>query len=340
VTVPWGRRAVSGAQERYDRQVRIFGAQAQRRLGGLTAAVVGVGGAGSLMVQGLAHLGVGRLLLVDPDVVETSNLARLVGAHPRDARRARPKVAVARRTARAIRPGLPVTAIRGSILDPAIWGTLRHADVLVGAVDGHAARWALNRLAVQYAVLYLDLAADLTRCRPSANQDQDAPSPQRDLPVDGPGVVAAGGRVAIVRPGGPCLLCQDGYDPVLAAREQDPALRSARLASGYDAAMPGEPAGAALFLNQAVTAQALAELLNLLSPWRGTADQILVDLTAPATSSLHADTNPACPVCGDQAALRGTGDLAGPPPTRPARPPAKDTPRAPRLAPPSNPTRI
>ncbi|MBL7487428.1 ThiF family adenylyltransferase [Frankia sp. AgW1.1] len=90
----------------------MFGPESQRRLDELTVAVVGVGGAGSLIVQGLAHVGVGRLVLVDPDVVDETSLARLVGARPQDARRGTAKVDVARRTARAVNPGLKVRTIR------------------------------------------------------------------------------------------------------------------------------------------------------------------------------------------------------------------------------------
>lgn len=50
----------------------------QSRLTGACVVVVGVGGAGSWVVQSLAAAGVGRLVLIDPDVVELSNLNRQV----------------------------------------------------------------------------------------------------------------------------------------------------------------------------------------------------------------------------------------------------------------------
>ncbi len=121
--------------DRYDRQIRAFGSDTQRQLGRLTVGVVGLGGAGSLVVQGLAHLGIGGLLLVDPDHVETSNLARLVGATPADTQQATPKVDVASRLARAIDPGLPVTAIRGSVLDPSVWRALSRTDIRPGVTS-------------------------------------------------------------------------------------------------------------------------------------------------------------------------------------------------------------
>jgi molybdopterin-synthase adenylyltransferase len=45
-------------------------------------------------VQQLAHLGVRRFLLIDPDIVDKTNLNRMVGATLGDGR---PKVLVARR---------------------------------------------------------------------------------------------------------------------------------------------------------------------------------------------------------------------------------------------------
>ena len=51
-------------------------AAVQDRLGGSTVALLGVGGLGSVVATQLAMAGVGRLILVDPDVVELSNLTR------------------------------------------------------------------------------------------------------------------------------------------------------------------------------------------------------------------------------------------------------------------------
>ena len=44
------------------------------------AALVGLGGGGSQVAQQLAHIGLGNFLLIDPDIVEDTNLTRLAGA--------------------------------------------------------------------------------------------------------------------------------------------------------------------------------------------------------------------------------------------------------------------
>jgi ThiF family protein len=61
-----------------DRHARAFGAATTRLLRRLTVAVVGVSGTGSPLIEMLFRLGVGRLLLIDPDFVNEENLNRIV----------------------------------------------------------------------------------------------------------------------------------------------------------------------------------------------------------------------------------------------------------------------
>jgi molybdopterin-synthase adenylyltransferase len=70
--------------DEYDRQVRAFGAGGQQQLQELHVAIIGLGGTGSIVAQQLAHLGVARFTLVDPDTVEPTNLNRLANASSRD----------------------------------------------------------------------------------------------------------------------------------------------------------------------------------------------------------------------------------------------------------------
>jgi molybdopterin/thiamine biosynthesis adenylyltransferase len=304
-----GRAA--GTNARHDRQVRAFGNHGQERLRQLTVAVIGAGGAGSLLVQGLAHLGVGRMLVVDPDRVETSNLNRLVGARPADADKARLKVMTASRMARSIDPDLQVAPLASSVLNPLTWQALRCADVLLGAVDSDAARWALNLLAVQYAKLYLDVGVQI-RASPEG--------------------LEVAGHLAAVRPGGPCLRCLHGYDPRQAAAELQPQLHATKRASGYLTGVADQPAPSVIFLNQAAVALALAELVNWVHPWKAPATYLLVDLARPQLTRLEADSDPTCPICGPDGP-RCLGDLADIP--FPATQPGTPTPPPPTSPPPA-----
>ena len=69
----------------YDRQSRIFGDHGQAILRSLKVGIIGAGGVGSVLVELLARLGVGHLVVADPDRVDISNLPRLLGATGWDA---------------------------------------------------------------------------------------------------------------------------------------------------------------------------------------------------------------------------------------------------------------
>mgnify|MGYP006226778637 CR=1 FL=1 len=65
-------------EDRYDRQRFLLGAEGMSRLRDTHVALYGLGGSGASIALQLAYLGVGRLTIVDPDTVESSNLNRQV----------------------------------------------------------------------------------------------------------------------------------------------------------------------------------------------------------------------------------------------------------------------
>lgn len=108
---------------RYDRQLVYFrdvrpgrGAELQRRLRAATVTIVGVGGLGTWAAAGLASAGVGRLVLVDDDVVDLSNLNRQVLYRRSDV--GRPKAEVACEALAAFNPGLALRAVVARVDGP------------------------------------------------------------------------------------------------------------------------------------------------------------------------------------------------------------------------------
>jgi len=93
---------------RLDRQ-SFLGPHSDNVLAHLTVGLVGLGGGGSHVAQQLAHMGVGKFVLVDPDIVEHTNLSRLVGGTADDAEQKRLKVDVAARTIRGVNPNVEPT---------------------------------------------------------------------------------------------------------------------------------------------------------------------------------------------------------------------------------------
>ena len=104
--------------------------------------VIGAGALGNEVIKNLSLLGVGRLVVVDMDRIEESNLCRSVLFRESDAGEAKAEIAV--RAARNIYPRLQTTAIVGNVLADVGLGVFRWSDVVVGAVDNREARLFIN----------------------------------------------------------------------------------------------------------------------------------------------------------------------------------------------------
>jgi len=101
---------------RYSRSVLFpgIGEEGQKRIEAFSIVFVGVGAIGAAAAEAAARAGVGRVTIVDRDVVEESNLARQFLFDARDAARVAPKAEAAAERLRAIRPGL---AVRSAVAD-------------------------------------------------------------------------------------------------------------------------------------------------------------------------------------------------------------------------------
>lgn len=164
----------------HDRQALLLGEAGQATLRTLTIGVIGAGGVGSIVIELLARLGVGCIIVADPDRVEPSNLSRLIGARSSDAamllhgsgrpawlealgrRLARPKVALAARNARRAHPSGSLIPILGDVTDPRVARTFTTCDYLFLAADSMQARLIFNALVHQYLIPGVQMGAKAT----------------------------------------------------------------------------------------------------------------------------------------------------------------------------------
>ena len=144
----------------------MFGNAGQAVLGGSKVAVVGLGGVGSLVAEYLARLGVGHLVLVDLDVIEDTNLSRVVGATPTDVETGQFKTQIAVRHVREARPGIRLEAIRGDVANDAVAKKLRDCDFIFLAADSMRGRLVVNALVHQYLIPAVQMGAKI---RPGAD---------------------------------------------------------------------------------------------------------------------------------------------------------------------------
>jgi tRNA A37 threonylcarbamoyladenosine dehydratase len=97
-------------EQRFGGVGRLVGRSGLERLRAAHVAVIGVGGVGSWVVEGLARSGIGELTLVDLDDVCVTNVNRQLPAL--DGQLGRPKVAVLAERVRLINPACKVTAVQ------------------------------------------------------------------------------------------------------------------------------------------------------------------------------------------------------------------------------------
>jgi molybdopterin-synthase adenylyltransferase len=275
--------------EIYDRQVRVFGPAGQQKLKKSSAGVVGCGGIGSLICEGLARLGVGTLVLVDPDIVEPSNLNRLGGSTPIDALRENPKVMMLRRHLHRINPGCKVIPLRASIMDnPEVLDVLKSVDVILGCTDNQSSRDTLNQFSSKHLIPYFDTGTGIQA--------------DKDLKID-----HAGGQVRIVIPGKGCLHCINGIDMDIVQQETLPkAERQAAVQRGYIAGVD-ERAPAVLSLNGVIAHLAVTEYMAYITGFRPLKRFIFYDFMNATVRSGNFPRNEGCYTCSPFGLL-GTGD--------------------------------
>ncbi|HTF87194.1 MAG TPA: ThiF family adenylyltransferase [Planctomycetota bacterium] len=142
---------------RFDRQMRFaaLGEAGQARLEAASVLVVGCGALGGSLAQTMARAGLGRLVIVDRDLVELSNLPRQVLFDERHVAEATPKAFAARESLE--RAGGP-TRIEAHArhLDAALLEELGEGvDLVLDGTDNLSTRYLLNDFAVSRGIAWV-----------------------------------------------------------------------------------------------------------------------------------------------------------------------------------------
>jgi hypothetical protein len=235
---------------RYQRQELIIGTDGQETLARSTIAVVGLGGGGSHVVQQLAHLGIGTLILIDHDHAAPHNQHRLIGMTRLDGLLRRRKTSIQRRQVRRINHDTRVTLINERVPEPATIEAIKQSDLIIGCVDNLDARADLQHLASRYLIPYVDIGLKARPVTPSS-ADQAR--------------VAIGGNVNTYRPGDPCLWCTDFLSDEKLAEDRG---HPDRAYATHPDGRPGE--AQVVSMNGLLASQAVNEALQLLTGFAGT----------------------------------------------------------------------
>lgn len=268
-----------------DRQVRAFGPDVLATLRQLRVGVVGAGGTGSAIIEQLLRIGVGRLLAIDHDRFEVTDVNRGYGTRLADEGLA--KVEISKRTVQL--SGLPteIEAVRGSILHASTARRLRMCDVVFGCTDQELPRLILGRLSVRYLIPVLDMGVLI-------DSDQGL-------------LRGIHGRITRLAPGTACLLCRQRISPTRLRAESLPPEERRRLAAEGYAPELDTPEPAVIAFTTAVASYAVGEFLHMLTGFMGerATSEIILRFDPP---QVHGNAEPPEPDCECGEGMWGRGD--------------------------------
>ncbi|NOX26417.1 MAG: HesA/MoeB/ThiF family protein [Deltaproteobacteria bacterium] len=130
--------------ERYSRHILLqdVGVEGQEKLLDASVLIVGAGGLGCPVAMYLAAAGVGRIGIVDGDIVDLSNLQRQIAHFTKDVDV--PKVESAREKMLAINPDLDIRTYQLNLMADNIQEIIRGYDFVIDGTDNFPTKFLVN----------------------------------------------------------------------------------------------------------------------------------------------------------------------------------------------------
>lgn len=231
------------------RNMQAFGKRTVATLTKMKIAVVGCSGTGSPTIEQLKRLGVGELILVDPDHIDMVNLNRIIGSTLKDAEQHLMKVTVMKREIEKVGFGTLVKTFDSHISQYEIIKVLSQCDVLFSCVDGAEGRHILNMISTHYIIPLIDMGVKL------------------DAEGDG-GINGIYGSVHFIQPGGSSLLSRGQYNIDKLRAESIKRSNRGEFEKNQYLANVNESSPAVISINMQVSATAVNEFLARIHPYR------------------------------------------------------------------------
>ncbi len=263
---------------RYSRHLLIpeIGVAGQERLLAANVLVVGAGGLGSPAALYLAAAGIGRLGIVDDDLVDESNLQRQV-LHS-TAALGEPKVDSAGRRVRELNPDVEVVAYRERLSADNVDRILDERwEVIVDGADNFPTRYLLNDASVWHGIPVVH--GSIFRFEGQATVFAPRTTLQQSVAKSGPG---------------PCYRCLFPQPP-------PPELAPSCAEGGVLGVLPG-------VIGSIQGAETLKLVLGIGEPLVGRL--LLYDALAGSFDEVSVRRDPNCPVCGDSPTITDYVDYA------------------------------
>lgn len=235
---------------------QAFGEGTFERLQKLSVAVIGCSGTGSPVIEQLARLGIGELVMVDDDKLEARNINRILNATMADVRAGRLKVDVLADAVRRMETGTRVVPLALNLWTPEAVMAVAQCDLVFGCMDTIDGRFLLNMIAAYYQLPYIDLGVRIAAVPNGPEKGK---------------ILAVCGGIHYLKPGGSSLISRGLFttEDVSAAglARTDPEAHAQQLREGYVSGVAVHRP-AVISLNMLLASLGVNELLARLHSYR------------------------------------------------------------------------
>lgn len=143
--------------DRYSRQVRFrkIGAEGQQKLGYGSVVIIGAGGLGCTIATMLVRAGVGKVRIIDRDIIEYHNLHRQILYTEQDVRNHLPKAIAAEQHLKKVNSSVVVQGIVADVNYSNIEKLISGADIVLDGLDNPETRFIINDASLKLKIPWI-----------------------------------------------------------------------------------------------------------------------------------------------------------------------------------------
>ncbi|MFC2002036.1 ThiF family adenylyltransferase [Chloroflexota bacterium] len=140
--------------DRYSRQILLpeIGKEGQQRLGNSSVVIIGCGGLGSIIATSLVRAGVGKVKIIDRDLIEYHNLHRQVLFDEEDVKSQLPKAVAAEQHLKKVNSSVEIEGIAADVNYANIERLVTGADLILDGLDNIETRFIINDVSLKHKI--------------------------------------------------------------------------------------------------------------------------------------------------------------------------------------------
>ena len=147
--------------DRYSRQILLpqIGEEGQKKLGNSSVIIIGCGGLGCIIATSLVRAGVGKVKLIDRDLIEYHNLHRQILFNEEDIKNQLPKAIAAERHLKKVNSSIEIEGVVADVNYANIEKLISGADLILDGLDNPETRFIINDASAKFKIPWIYGAA-------------------------------------------------------------------------------------------------------------------------------------------------------------------------------------